>query len=146
MAKIDLQGPTAPKLMAKLAGEEIIAQLKFFRFAGNVNVDGMDVLISRTGYTGEVGFELYTDVANCSKLWNLLLSEGKSYGLLPCGLGARDTLRTEAGLPLHGHELRPDRKAVGHPWEFAISWESDFLGKDVLLKQKEAIIISILGE
>ena len=136
-AKIDLQGPLAPKLMAKLTGEEIIAQLKFFRFAENVNVDGMNVFISRTGYTGEVGFELYVDVANCSKLWNLLLSEGKSYGLLPCGLGARDTLRTEAGLPLHGHELRPDRKAVGHPWEFAISWESDFLGKDALLKQKE---------
>lgn len=134
--KIDLQGPNAPKLMTKWVDGEVLAGLKFFRFIRDVSMDGMQVLISRTGYTGEIGFELYTDLKNGIDLWNLLLAEGKAWGILPCGLGARDTLRTEAGLPLHGHELRPDRLALGHPWEFAISWESDFLGKEVLLRRK----------
>jgi aminomethyltransferase len=135
--KIDLQGPNAPKLMAKWMSEETLSGLKFFRFMDDVDVEGMKVLVSRTGYTGEIGFELYTDLGNGVDLWQLLLQEGKPFGILPCGLGARDTLRTEAGLPLHGHELRPDRTAVGHPWEFAISWESEFLGKKRLMMQRE---------
>jgi aminomethyltransferase len=98
----------------------------------------MKVLMSRTGYTGEIGFELYTDLANGVDLWNLLMEEGKKVGCLPCGLGARDTLRTEAGLPLYGHELQADKVAVGHPWEFAISFDSDFLGKDKLEAKKAA--------
>lgn len=135
--KIDLQGPNAPKLMARWVEKELLAQLKFFRFLPEVQVEGMEVLLSRTGYTGEIGFEIYTDLKNGITLWQLLLSEGKPFGILPCGLGARDTLRTEAGLPLHGHELRPDRVALGHPWEFAISWDKDFIGKDRLLREKE---------
>ncbi len=137
IVKIDLQGPNSPKLMTKWIDKDTLINLRFFRFIRNVNMDGMDVLVSRTGYTGEVGFELYTELKNAHDLWNLLLSEGKTYGILPCGLGARDTLRTEAGLPLYGHELRADRIALGHPWEFAIFWESDFVGKDVLLRQRE---------
>lgn len=135
--KIDLQGPRAPKLMTKLTSTEILAGLKFFRFVPDVKIDGIELLVSRTGYTGEIGFEIYTDLKNGIDLWNLLLSEGNAYGLSPCGLGARDTLRTEAGLPLYGHELRPDRVAVGHPWEFAISWDTNFIGKDVLLREKD---------
>jgi aminomethyltransferase len=98
----------------------------------------MPLLVSRTGYTGEVGFELYTDKKNGVDLWNLLLSEGRALGIQPCGLGARDTLRTEAGLPLYGHELQADRVALGHPWEFAISMDSDFLGKEPILKKQAA--------
>jgi aminomethyltransferase len=135
--KLDLQGPNAPKLMAKWMDGEVLSTMKFFRFVSGVKVDGMEVLISRTGYTGEIGFEIYTDVSNGVNLWNTILSEGKEFGILPCGLGARDTLRTEAGLPLHGHELRPDRVALGHPWEFAISWDKDFLGKESLQQQKD---------
>lgn len=138
IAKIDLQGPFAPKLMAKIAGIESINKLGFFRFRREIEVKGMELVVSRTGYTGEIGFELYTDVRNCVTLWKLLLEEGKEFGILPCGLGARDTLRTEAGLPLHGHELRKDRIAVGHPWEFAIDFETDFIGKKVLEEQKNA--------
>lgn len=133
-AKIDVQGPNAPKLLAKLAGQEIIGKLRFFRFAADVDIQGMKVLVSRTGYTGEIGFELYTDAGNAVKLWNLLLDQGREYGILPCGLGARDTLRTEAGLPLHGHELHPERAAVGHPWSFVLDFEHDFIGKDALQK------------
>ena len=135
--KIDLQGPRAPELMKKWMGEETLSGMKFFRFIEGVRIDGMEVLVSRTGYTGEIGFELYTNLENGVRLWDLLISEGKPDGLLPCGLGARDTLRTEAGLPLYGHELKADRPAVGHPWEFAITWETDFLGKEALLTRKE---------
>lgn len=136
-AKLDLQGPKTPKLMTKWVAAEELANLKFFRFISNVKMDGMDVLISRTGYTGEIGFELYTEIKHCVDLWNLLLEEGKEYGILPCGLGARDTLRTEAGLPLYGHELKADKVALGHPWEFALSLESEFIGKEKLLRQKK---------
>jgi aminomethyltransferase len=130
--KLDLQGPKAPALMSRWMAPDQLLNLKFFRFIPRVRIEGMDVLVSRTGYTGEIGFELYVDLRHAGDLWNLLLAEGKSCGLLPCGLGARDTLRLEAGLPLYGHELRPDRPALGHPWEFAISWEHDFIGREAL--------------
>jgi aminomethyltransferase len=130
--KLDLQGPKAPRLMSKWIPRSELVQLKFFHFIPRVSIEGMDVLVSRTGYTGEIGFELYTDLRHARDFWNLLLSEGKPYGILPCGLGARDTLRLEAGLPLHGHELTPERVALGHPWEFAISREHDFIGKGAL--------------
>ncbi|MCD6118079.1 glycine cleavage system aminomethyltransferase GcvT [bacterium] len=136
-AKIDVQGPDAPKLLAKLTDKDVISGLKFFRFAQDMDINGMKVLVSRTGYTGEIGFELYTDIKNAIPLWNLLLEEGKEFGILPCGLGARDTLRTESGLPLHGHELHPDRVAIGHPWEFTLNFDHDFIGRDAILEAKE---------
>jgi aminomethyltransferase len=136
-AKLDLQGPNAPRLMSKWIPREVLAGLKFFRFLPGVKIEGMDVLVSRTGYTGEIGFELYTDVKNVLNLWTLLLTEGKSLSILPCGLAARDTLRIEAGLPLHGHELRSDWVAIGHPWEFAIRWEGSFVGREAILKAKQ---------
>ncbi len=133
-AKLDLQGPQAPKLMSKWIPKETLAGLKFFRFLPSVAIEGMEILVSRTGYTGEIGFELYTRTRNAHELWRLLLAEGASMGILPCGLAARDTLRLEAGLPLHGHELRPDRVAVGHPWEFAIFMDGSFIGKEALVQ------------
>jgi aminomethyltransferase len=134
--KLDLQGPNAPKLMSRWIDKDVLLGLKFFRFIPEYKCDGMTLLVSRTGYTGEVGFELYTDKKNGVDLWNLLLSEGRALGIQPCGLGARDTLRTEAGLPLYGHELQAGRVALGHPWEFAISLDSDFLGKEPLLRKQ----------
>jgi len=136
-AKIDLQGPNSPRLLSKFIDRDKLLGMKFFRFLLGEKIDGMEVLISRTGYTGEIGFELYTDVKNGVDLWNLLLTEGKEFGILPCGLGARDTLRTEAGLPLYGHELRADRVALGHPWEFAIDFDGDFLGKEKLVEERQ---------
>jgi len=132
--KLDLQGPTAPALMSRWIPKDELLNLKFFRFLPETTIDGMQVLVSRTGYTGDIGFELYTDTRHALDFWNLLLSEGKRHGILPCGLGARDTLRLEAGLPLHGHELKPDRIALGHPWEFAVFWEHDFVGKQALIE------------
>lgn len=135
-AKLDLQGPKAPQLLSKWVPKDTLAGLRFFRFLPEVQIDGMPVIVSRTGYTGDIGFELYTDVQNAVRLWDILLEEGKTYGILPCGLAARDSLRIEAGLPLHGHELSPNRIALGHPWEFAFSWEKEFIGKKALLEAK----------
>jgi len=135
--KLDLQGPGSPEIMAYWMDRDKLAALRFFRFIPSVQVDGMPVLVSRTGYTGEIGFELYTDVKFGVRLWNLLLESGKSKGMTACGLAARDTLRTEAGLPLHGHEMRPDLPAVGHPWTFAIHWEKEFIGKKALVKNRD---------
>ena len=105
-ARVDLalQGPAARPLLEELTGRSL-ARLRSFRHAP-VQVDGIDVLLSHTGYTGERwGFELFVHPELAVALWDLLLERGKGLGVLPAGLGARDSLRTEAGLPLYGHEL-----------------------------------------
>ena len=79
--------------------------MKYYTLKNHVDIEGMDCLISYTGYTGEDGYEIYTANENIEKLWNLLMQKGKKYNLTPCGLGARDTLRLEAGMPLYGHEM-----------------------------------------
>ncbi|MBU4486262.1 MAG: glycine cleavage system aminomethyltransferase GcvT [Candidatus Delongbacteria bacterium] len=135
-AKLDLQGPNAPKIIRDLAGAEALEKFGFFRFRDNVMLKNIPVLLSRTGYTGEIGFEIYCDVKYAVELWNLLLATGEKYGIEPCGLGARDSLRTEAGLPLHGHEIHPDIPALATPWDFVFKWEHDFIGKDALSKIK----------
>ncbi len=143
--KIDLQGPKAPQVMAEWIPEETLAQLKFFRFFKDIQIDTVPVLLSRTGYTGEIGFEIYTQKQHGITLWRMLIEKGASYGLLPCGLGARDTLRVEAGLPLHGHELTPEIPAVGHPWMFSIDWNHDFIGKEALLRVSESVRHYVFG-
>jgi len=97
-----LQGPASAAILAKLA--TLPPALKRFRFF-ECAVAGAPALISRTGYTGSDGFELYLQAADTVRVWNALLETGGPLGLLPCGLGARDTLRLEAALPLYGHEL-----------------------------------------
>lgn len=132
MGKIDLQGPTAPKIVAAITGRETIEKMKFFRFMEDIDMNGVKVIISRTGYTGEIGFEIYCAIEDTAKLWNMLIEAGEPYGITPAGLGARDTLRLEAGLPLHGHEIHPEIPVVGTPWQFAINDEHDFIGKTAL--------------
>ena len=135
-AKLDLQGPNAPKIIRDLAGESALEKFGFFRFRDNIMLKDIPVLLSRTGYTGEIGFEIYCDAKHAVKLWNLLLEAGGKYGIEPCGLGARDSLRTEAGLPLHGHEIHPDIPALDTPWNFVFNWDHEFTGKSALLKVK----------
>ena len=137
MGKIDIQGVTAPKIIAKIAGKESVEDFKFFRFKENFKLGDMSVILSRTGYTGDIGFEIYCDINDSVKIWQLLLKEGEEFGILPCGLAARDTLRVEAGLPLYGSELAEDMVAIGHKWEFAIKNEADFIGRKPLEKAKE---------
>jgi aminomethyltransferase len=134
--KIDLQGPSAPKVIADIAGRDKIESMKFFRFVEKLDLNGVEVLLSRTGYTGEIGFEIYCDIEKTVELWNMIIKAGEKHGIIPAGLGARDTLRLEAGLPLSGSEIKPDVPAVGTPWEFAISYDHDFIGKKSLESKK----------
>lgn len=96
-------------------------------------------MVSRTGYTGEDGFEIYCNRDDAPMLWQMILSAGENEGLLPIGLGARDTLRFEAGLPLYGQELSADITPIEAGIGFAVKTnkEEDFFGKAVLASQKE---------
>ncbi|PID23474.1 glycine cleavage system aminomethyltransferase GcvT [Sporosarcina sp. P7] len=137
-ALLALQGPMAESVLQKLT-DEPLEEIKFFRFKEHVQVDGENVLVSRTGYTGENGFEIYGTPEAIQNLWTKILLEGKEDGVVPAGLGARDTLRFEAGLPLYGQELREDISPLeaGLGFVVKVNKEENFIGKDVLVKQKE---------
>jgi aminomethyltransferase len=132
-ALIAVQGPQAPAIVQRLA-DVPLGDIKYYRFVHGA-VAGVPALISRTGYTGELGFELYVPAASARAVWDALLDTG---AVTPCGLGARDTLRLEAGMALYGHEL--DRNTT--PIEAGLSWlvklgKDHFLGKDTLLRQHQ---------
>ncbi|QFF99422.1 glycine cleavage system aminomethyltransferase GcvT [Psychrobacillus glaciei] len=133
-----LQGPLAQNILQKLTSKNL-DEIRFFRFADNIEVAEKTVLISRTGYTGEDGFEIYAANTDVSDLWSSILKAGKEDGLLPCGLGARDTLRFEACLPLYGQELSKDISPLEAGLGFVVKLkkEQEFNGKSVLANQKE---------
>jgi len=114
-----------------------LGAIKYYRFTfGKVN--GVDCMIARTGYTGEDGVELYFSPEHSEKMWFDLLEAGKAQGLVPCGLGARNTLRLEAGMCLYGHEIDETTTV----WEANLGWickpdKGDFLGREALVRQKE---------
>lgn len=122
-ADLALQGPASFDALGKLtdgSAARRISELKSFAFVEE-KVGGIDCLICRTGYTGSnVGVELFVDPQEAARLWNLILEAGKPLGVLPCGLGARDSLRIEAGLPLYGHEL--GGKFHISPFEAGYGW------------------------
>ncbi len=132
-ALIAVQGPEAPALVQRLT-EMPLEGVKYYRFVEG-NVAGVPSIISRTGYTGELGFELYVPWALAPRVWDAVMAAGD---VTPCGLGARDTLRLEAGMALYGQEL-DDRTT---PLEAGLGWlvklgKPDFLGKEVLVRQHE---------
>lgn len=106
-AEVALQGPAAEAILSRLTAAKL-SEIGYYRLKQDVDVAGIRCLISRTGYTGEDGFELYCQADSVAALWQAILEAGKESGLIPAGLGARDTLRFEAGLPLYGHELSPE--------------------------------------
>jgi aminomethyltransferase len=138
-AQLALQGPSAEKVLQKLAGDVELSKIGFFKFQQEVKLNGKNTLVSRTGYTGEDGFEIYCDAADAEELWRAILSAGKEEGVVPCGLGARDTLRFEANLALYGQELSPDISPLEAGLGFAVKLnkETDFIGKEALKQQKE---------
>ena len=133
-----LQGPSAEKILQKLTDFDL-SQLKFFYFNENVKVDGVEVMISRTGYTGEDGFEIFVKKDDVVRIWRKLLEVGSEFGLKPTGLGCRDTLRFEAALPLYGNELSKDINPLeaGFKYFVKLKKESDFIGRETLNKQWE---------
>ena len=137
VAQLAIQGPKAEDLMRAFAGEEA-AKIRFFRFSDSIRIQGVSCLISRTGYTGEDGFEVYLSPDHAMKLWEDLLEAGKEFGLKPAGLGCRDTLRFEACLPLYGRELTEDITPLEADLEHFVKMEkTDFIGKKALAAQKE---------
>jgi len=143
-----LQGPHAERILQKLANNDI-SKLKPFHFVQHIELKNLSpVLISRTGYTGEDGFELYLEAGETEKLWHLLLEAGVGEGLQPCGLGARDTLRLEASLSLYGNELSDEITPLQGGIGFAVKTkkEADFIGKAALTAQlKSGVAKKIKG-
>ncbi len=132
---IALQGPKAKLVMQEIAGAQAAA-LPGFHY-GTATVDGIKISFGRTGYTGEDGFEIFVESTQAAALWQAILKAGAPYGIEPCGLGARDTLRLEACLPLYGHELDDTTSPLEAGLGFSVSLnKSDYIGKDQLLAQK----------
>lgn len=136
-ALLALQGPRALGILASLT-DVTLNEIGYYRFTRG-RVADHDAILSRTGYTGEDGFELYVEPGDAPAIWRRLLAAGEAEGLVPAGLGARDTLRLEAGMALYGHEL----DAETTPWEAGLDWvvkldSGDFIGRRALLEQKEA--------
>lgn len=137
--QLALQGPLAEKVLQKLSSETNLSEIGFFKFKQDVDLNGKKALVSRTGYTGEDGFEIYCKAEDVVALWHEILEAGKEEGVLPCGLGARDTLRFEANLALYGQELTADISPLEAGIGFAVkvNKEEDFIGKEVLKQQRE---------
>ncbi|MDR1785929.1 MAG: glycine cleavage system aminomethyltransferase GcvT [Spirochaetaceae bacterium] len=132
MAQIALQGPRAEEILSRLAPREFVPQ-KYYTLIGAGTVRGVPCIISRTGYTGEAGFELYCAPERAEELWALLIEAGRDVPLVPCGLGARDTLRLEAAMPLYGHEMDETVTPFEAGLDFAVKMEKgDFIGKGAL--------------
>jgi aminomethyltransferase len=138
VAQLAVQGPKAEAVLQKLTDTDL-STIGFFKFKEDVSIAGVPTLVSRTGYTGEDGFELYMPWEAAPKVWEAIIEAGSEYGLLPCGLGARDTLRFEAKLPLYGQELTADISPLEAGIGFAVKVdkEADFIGKAALKAQKE---------
>jgi len=135
-AQLALQGPLAETILQKLTSKNL-NEIEFYYFSDNVKVGNIEALVSRTGYTGEDGFELYFAYDKAEEMWDLILEAGKDEGLIPAGLGARDTLRFEASLPLYGHELNENITPLEAGLGFFVKLNKEnFIGKEALARQK----------
>ncbi|MFJ6535896.1 glycine cleavage system aminomethyltransferase GcvT [Paenarthrobacter sp. NPDC091711] len=147
---IAVQGPNAEAILLPLVPAEqhaLVTELKYYA-AVEVSINGQDLLLARTGYTGEDGFEIYLPNVDAAGLWEALLDAGEGHGLIPAGLAARDSLRLEAGMPLYGNELsrHVNAYAAGLGPVVSLAKESDFIGRDALTAIKAAGVGSTLGQ
>ena len=132
-AVLAIQGPLAPQVLAQLG---VLTDIDYMAFT-HVTISGADVIVCRTGYTGELGFELLPKVDDASRVWDAITDVIAPMGGLVCGLGARDTLRTEMGYPLHGHELSLQISPVEASASWAVGWKKQsFIGDEVLQAQR----------
>ena len=138
VGQLAIQGPKAKEILSKLVDIDL-NEIEFYKFKSNIKVCGESCIVSRTGYTGEDGFEIYCDENVIEKIWDSILETGKE-NVIPAGLGARDTLRAEVNLPLYGHEISEEISPIeGGLSKFIKFNKEDFLGKEALisLKSKE---------
>lgn len=147
-AQLALQGPKAMDILRKLTTEEYIPQ-KYYHAVFDGVVAGMPCIVSKTGYTGEDGVELYLDASLAEKMWDTILEAGKEEEIIPCGLGARDTLRMEAAMPLYGHEMDDEITPLETGLGFAVKMDKDdFIGKAALEAKeitKKRIGLKVVG-
>lgn len=131
-AQLALQGPKAMEILKKLTAEENIPK-KYYHAVFDTEAAGMPCIISKTGYTGEDGVEIYLASEYAKRMWDAILEAGKEEGIIPCGLGARDTLRLEAAMPLYGHEMDDEVTPLETGLNFAVKMaKEDFIGKAAL--------------
>jgi aminomethyltransferase len=131
VAVLAVQGPRALQVLELLG---LPGELSYMSFVTGSGQGGSEVTVCRTGYTGEHGYELLVGADRAGELWDALLAAGQDLGIRPCGLGARDTLRTEMGYPLHGHELSHDITPVQARAGWAVGWKKPaFWGREALL-------------
>ncbi len=135
-SQLAIQGPKALGILQRFTAVPLEG-IRYYHFTFGA-VDGVECLIARTGYTGEDGFEIYFAPEHAERLWSKILGAGSAEGMLPCGLGARNTLRLEASMCLYGHEIDDTTT----PWEAGLGWickpaKGEFLGREVLIQQKE---------
>jgi aminomethyltransferase len=146
VSEIALQGPKAEEILQELT-ETKLSGIGFFYFKTDVKISGKSCLVSRTGYTGEDGFEIYMKHEDAEHVWDKILETGKDKGVKPTGLGCRDTLRFEANLPLYGNELSPEITPLEAGFSMFVKLgKSNFIGKEALEKQKaEGLKRKIVG-
>ncbi|MBA3532983.1 MAG: glycine cleavage system aminomethyltransferase GcvT [Ardenticatenales bacterium] len=125
-ALLALQGPKAEALLNDLAAQPL-TDMGYYTVREN-KLDGRDVIVARTGYTGEDGFEVFTKCDDAPALWDRFMEAGAVYGIVPAGLGARDTLRLEASMPLYGHELDEDTSPIEAGLGYFVAKEGDYIG------------------
>ena len=145
-AQIALQGPKAESILRRLTDR---IPEKYYTAYFDDQVGGISCILSRTGYTGEDGFELYLPPDQAVHMWELLLETGREDGLIPCGLGARDTLRLEASMPLYGHEMDETVTPLEAGLSFGVKLDKDFIGRDALVAKgdpaRERIGLKVTG-
>jgi aminomethyltransferase len=134
-ALVGVQGPRAVGLVQRLTESEL-GTVKYYAFVEGTVAD-VACVISRTGYTGEDGFELFCGNADAVRLWRALLDEGKSDGIQPAGLGARDTLRLEAGMRLYGNDMDADTNPLEAGLDWTLNLDKDFIGRDAIRRARE---------
>lgn len=148
-AQIAVQGPEAAQVMEKLlkwydaapAVMEQVLNLKNYRSYRELKEDGLSLVISRTGYTGEDGFEIYLPKAHAGAFWDQLIE----IGCAPCGLGSRDTLRLEAGMPLYGHEMSEEKNPLEAGVGFVVNVDRDFIAAGKLIQKRKVIPVVSAG-
>ena len=132
--QLALQGPKAQTILEKLVPADMIPE-GYYTANFHGEIKGIPCIISRTGYTGEDGFEIYMAADKAAEIWEILMEAGKDEGLIPCGLGARDTLRLEAAMPLYGHEMNDEISPKTAGLGFAVKMDKpDFIGKEAMEK------------
>ena len=143
-AKLDLQGPKAEQALRKIA-EGKLDGIKYYNFA-EMGIAGVECVVSRSGYTGEDGFEIYFGPGNAKVLWEKLMEAGAEFGIMACGLASRDSLRLEAGMLLSGDDFDEKRTPLECRYAKLVSWGKKFVGKEALeIKQAGGIEEKLVG-